>query len=98
MEVPWVGCGAIRCCGRRVMISKCKSCAADIIWARAWKTKKWMPLNAARVNHGLRFIVSRGGLAYAENTGSGHESHYATCPDAKEHREEADSKQGKLAL
>jgi hypothetical protein len=59
-------------------MDKCKSCDADIIWSRSTKGK-WMPLDAIRVGHGVRFVVSEDGTAYSEVVAHGHTSHFATC-------------------
>jgi hypothetical protein len=75
-------------------MDKCKSCDADIFWARASKSKKWMPLDAIRIGHGVRFVMDDDALAYTTTVGQGHPSHYATCPSAQRHRK--DDRQGEL--
>lgn len=75
--------------------NKCRRCDADIIWGRASKSKKWLPLDAMRVTRGVRFVVSEEGLAYTITSGPGHPSHHATCPNAKVPDENDDS-QGEL--
>jgi hypothetical protein len=77
-------------------MDKCRSCGADIIWGRARKTKKWIPLDGIRVSRGTRFLVDNDGVAHTITDGMGHPSHFATCPNAKEHRK--DDSQGELGL
>lgn len=77
------------------MIDKCRLCGADILWARSWKNKRWMPLDVVRVSRGVRFVVAGGGIAYLENTGQGHEPHFATCEKRKK-AEEMDVDQGEM--
>jgi len=76
-------------------MDKCKLCGADIIWARSWKNKRWMPLDAVRVPRGVRFIVAGDGIAYHENISQGHEPHFATCEKRKK-AEETEVDQGEL--
>ena len=69
-------------------MSACRTCGAPIIWAEHADTGKRMPLDEAEVTTGVRFVIGIPlGLAYAATgTTPGHESHFATCPDAKQHR------------
>lgn len=52
----------------------CRSCEAPIVWLKT-ATGKAMPVDASSVQPGDTLFVP--GL---------HVSHFATCPDAKEHR------------
>lgn len=67
------------------MAAKCKSCGADIIWAETDKGKK-VPLNAKPekrfVSHTL--FASDGSMTVGLH--DTYLSHFATCPNAAEHR------------
>lgn len=85
--------------------SRCRSCGAPIIWAieaKRFNTKdeRPMPLEADRVNVGVRFEVHEqpdGRLLAAQVTeGYGHRSHFVTCPYAEEHRRPRSEKQMEL--
>lgn len=69
-------------------MSRCRSCAAEIIWAHTEKGKR-IPLDAEPVEGGN--IELRDGIAtiYGQaifGTEALYVSHFATCPDAAEHR------------
>jgi hypothetical protein len=77
-------------------MSACRSCGADIIWARTERGSK-MPLDAEPVTEGQhRFVLrdrssSEGPLAIAAwgldpKTDPHYVSHFATCPNADQHR------------
>lgn len=55
-------------------IAKCRSCGAEIVWLRT-KSGNNMPVDAETVDHNdYMFDPAK------------HRSHFATCPDADEHR------------
>jgi hypothetical protein len=83
-------------------VSSCRSCDAEILWARTERGKK-MPLDAAPVcdaiaeTRGL-FVLREtdhrdGPLAIAawglEGTEPHYRSHFASCPNASQHRRTA---------
>lgn len=67
--------------------TNCKSCGASIIWMVMESTKRPHPFNAKPVTGwhetGLTF-----GDARVVTSGRYYVSHFATCPNAKEHRKE----------
>lgn len=76
----------------------CRSCKAPILWARSAKSGMWMPLDSDEVTEGVRFVVGyKDGVphAYSDKVSAGHASHFATCPNASQHRKEPDG-QGEL--
>lgn len=58
----------------------CRSCNAQIIWART-KAGKAIPLDFATVSE-----PERHSLSLHFDPAAGHISHFATCPSAGEHR------------
>lgn len=74
-------------------MAACRSCGAEIEWARTEKGKS-MPLDADPVKGGNIVVESRvatdhgmAPLAKYVTAGEGDRvSHFATCPEAKEHR------------
>lgn len=82
-------------------MSRCKSCAAPIVWAKT-RTGKSMPLDVDPVPHGNVTIVDYvnpgavtptpvvvvGQLALDDTPVSvwRYQSHFSTCPDAVAHR------------
>lgn len=58
------------------MADKCKSCEAPILWVTVERTHKSMPVNPEFVT-----VVTETGMVI-----QGHVSHFATCPQAAEHR------------
>lgn len=69
------------------MSTTCKSCGAPIRWARTAGSGKPIPLNEARtvVLRELPGQTAGDGTPIVE-TVVGHQSHFATCPQAAEHR------------
>ena len=75
-------------------MSTCRSCGAEIIWAQT-DSGKAMPMDAEPVLPPGLFILVRGGsLLFARSLASSHaqvpslyQSHFATCPNADEHRQ-----------
>ena len=61
------------------MSSLCKSCGAKISWAKTEKGKN-IPLDFPGE---MRLVVTRGNTAVTQMT---YISHFATCPNAAEHR------------
>ena len=59
--------------------SRCKSCGAKITWAKTEKGKN-IPLDFPGE---MRLVVTRGNTAVTQMT---YISHFATCPNAAEHR------------
>ncbi len=77
-------------------MSRCRSCGADVIWVRTERERK-MPLDSLPVDSTGRnlFVLrdhasSEGPLAIAAwglaHTEPHYVSHFATCPNADEHR------------
>lgn len=79
-------------------MSRCRSCGAEIIWIKT-RAGKAMPCDRERVTYwakpgGSKTIVTPNGEAVRcelegdpqEATGVGYISHFATCPQANEHR------------
>jgi hypothetical protein len=81
-------------------VSRCRSCNAEILWARTERGKK-MPLDAdayTGLAPGGLFVLREiddwdGPLALAAwgllGTEPHYRSHFATCPDAADHRKAA---------
>ena len=80
------------------MTSKCRSCGAEIIWIKTFSGKK-MPVDAAIVNffpdpEGKElFVMENGAVVHGIKAlpgevhyYPGHISHFATCPNADQHR------------
>ena len=78
--------------------SRCKSCGAEIFWIMM-QTGKKMPVDATPMTYwakkeGQEKIVTPNGEVISceltgdlqNSTGIGYISHFATCPDAKNHR------------
>lgn len=66
------------------MSNHCRSCDAEVIWVFSAAKGLRMPLDKARK---VIFTISRNDAGQEIGTGiSGHESHFATCPQADEHR------------
>lgn len=71
------------------MAATCRSCGAPIVWAEMAATGSRMPLDEEEVTTGApRFKIGIGaGLAYPCSADEpGHVSHFATCPNAAQHR------------
>ena len=77
------------------MSAKCSSCDAPIVWAVSAKTGKRIPIDAAPVADGnivlsgtLRVLVAHVyGPGQLSPAGHAHyKSHFATCPNAGQHR------------
>jgi hypothetical protein len=71
-------------------VATCKSCGAPIVWAFVPRTGRRMPVDADPVDDG-NVILTRPSTSMAEAhvvaKGAGtHVSHFATCPQAAEHR------------
>lgn len=72
-------------------MATCKSCGADIIWVR-FGTGKTMPVDFAPSADGNISIATKDGLALVISERHRtpdmklHKSHFATCPNAKQHR------------
>lgn len=72
-------------------MSVCKSCGAQIRWVKMAGSGKSMPLDdvpgpqgTVAVEQGVGHVLK--GLAIVEYEGPLFVSHFATCPNAKEHR------------
>ena len=83
-------------------MAKCKSCGADFIWIKM-QSGKSMPCDADQITYwekknGTKVIVTPNGeVIHAETegdlntaTGVGYISHFATCPNANQHRRRTD--------
>lgn len=75
-------------------MSKCKSCGKEIIWVNT-KRGKSMPCDAApirfsRAEKGELFVTPFGevvsGVRCSTSDEIGYISHFATCPNANQHR------------
>jgi len=76
-------------------VSRCRSCGAEIRWAKT-EAGKSIPLDAAprpdgnvHVYDGVAYVLSPGGQPILEHRAHGDKlyvSHFVTCPDAGEHR------------
>lgn len=69
-------------------MAKCRSCGAEIVWAKT-ETGKSIPIDAEPVNEGN--IHLKDGVAYVDKScmglpGPHYKSHFATCPHAAKHR------------
>lgn len=83
-------------------MSTCRSCKAPVVWVQTEATEKKagrnMPLDADPENTARALVVPDGNIVFiGKTTGDGtpivryvkggkHRSHFATCPNAKEHR------------
>ena len=80
-------------------MSRCKSCGAEIIWIKMVGTGKLMPCDAAPISYktvlpGIRdamaLVTKDGrvtrGLFDPDSKQIGYVSHFATCPNANNHR------------
>ena len=72
--------------------AKCQSCGADILWVIMKESGAKMPLDAQSTANG-KIRVSEDGTAKVMTMieliawqGSRHTSHFATCPNAAQHR------------
>lgn len=65
----------------------CRTCKAAIIWVKTEKGKK-MPLDATPTEAGMFFLDEEDGIAlYGRGKqATGYTSHFATCPQANQHR------------
>lgn len=70
------------------MSTACRSCGAPIIWAVHQATGSRMPLDPGYVDSGPRFTIDLTGQAHtvSDPNTTGHPSHFATCPQAGQHR------------
>lgn len=66
-------------------IVACKSCAKPIRWIRTQERDKPMPVDARRISVMVPTQSRRSGTPVAKQQW-GYTSHFATCPDAAEHR------------
>lgn len=71
-------------------MSRCKSCGAAIVWARTIGGKR-MPVDAEPSAGGSVVLHGDGTCTVVPLSGkpdgvSLHKSHFATCPNAEEHR------------
>lgn len=71
-------------------MSACTSCGAAVVWARWSVSGKWTPVDAIPVSSGnLALEAGRVHLYTPDDARLQRErytSHFATCPDADEHR------------
>lgn len=69
-------------------MAACRSCGAEVEWVVTEKGKR-MPLDAGEVEGGNIVIDGLGPTRvakYVANGAGNRVSHFATCPNAKEHR------------
>ena len=72
-------------------MSQCRSCDAEIIWAKTLPNGKNIPVDPVPVKGGNIQLELIGGKQRAiihpsDPEITRHVSHFATCPNAKEHR------------
>lgn len=75
-------------------MSKCRSCLAEIIWAKT-ESGSLIPLDAEpnkpganmALIEGIAKVVNRGDLFEPVYSGNLYLSHYATCPDREKWRQ-----------
>lgn len=68
-------------------MSTCKSCGAEIIWAKTSVEDRNIPIDAQQVMGGNISLDVTGTIATVGANGSGsYQSHFASCPNAKSHR------------
>lgn len=73
-------------------LANCKSCGAAIFWTKTANGKP-MPVDGLASANG-NVNVDDDGIAHYVGAGKGkYTSHFATCPNAKEHRKEEPKKQ-----
>lgn len=67
----------------------CRSCGADLVWGITASGKR-MPLDVAP-REGGKWLISDTGKIVARPSTSimGHDSHFATCPQAAQHRRQS---------
>jgi hypothetical protein len=68
-------------------VSVCKSCGAQIRWAKT-EAGKTIPLDPEPTLNG-NVVLDHAGVAHVRHAGVGgarYVSHFATCPFAKQHR------------
>ena len=71
--------------------ARCKTCDAPLIWARFAESNKPVPLAAEPDPNGRTVFVGAGivrvrGKNEPAPAGRSYTSHFATCPDADQHR------------
>jgi hypothetical protein len=76
--------------------SACRSCKQPIVWARAEGSDRWMPMNAEPDANGTHVLMGWDDPPVATKVGAGelafsevrerYTSHFATCPNANDHR------------
>lgn len=71
------------------MASNCKSCNAAIIWVKTVNGKT-MPLDAEPVGGTFLVESSQAGMQPTARAVAVRRSHFATCPQADQHRKAAD--------
>lgn len=84
--------------------SRCKSCGRYIIWAKSETTGRMMPVDAEPSAEGTFVLLGfEDPPIAAKPDGSGdplaaatarHTSHFATCPDADQHRKRGQTRGG----
>lgn len=74
-------------------ITFCKSCKARCRWAKTKKNQKWILVDSGvkRVHHGDPgcYVLEDGSVVHGKNVQDdcwGYIAHFATCPNAKDHR------------
>ena len=80
-------------------MAKCKSCGADIIWIKT-KNGRSMPCDAKPIpfresfSGGMKLVTKAGDIVPGNYDGTSNEfayiSHFATCPNADQHRRKHD--------
>lgn len=70
-------------------MSACRTCGAPITWAVVFSSGKRIPLDTDHyVDRGTRFTLDPAGNAHVvtDPNVTGMPSHFASCPDADQHR------------
>lgn len=67
-------------------MSACKSCGAPIMWRKNRTTGRMVPVDTKPVDGGNVKLISATDVVIAGKGAGTHVLHFATCPDAAEHR------------
>ncbi len=80
------------------MSQRCRSCEAEVVWARHKDTLRWAPIDAGYTDQGNVLLYPGAPRIYTvgeevdmytrpEDMPIRTTSHFASCPNAKEHRD-----------
>lgn len=68
-------------------VSKCRSCGAEVFWARNRTTGRTAPIDIEETPDGNIVVFEDGTYAVVVNSGN-RINHFVTCPNREEHRKE----------